>query len=126
MFEILTWLWWITINTILFSMIYHCVIKYWSFFSNRNMKFVRGMPFFGTTYKILLGFAAVHDEFERIYSRWGDESVIGIYELGGSPVYMIRDPELIKQIAIKDFDCFINRRFHISTELNPLLGMSIR
>lgn len=117
-----TWLWWITANIIIFSFVYHYVLKYWSFFSNQNVKFIRGIPFFGTTYKMLLGFEAMNDAFERIYNTYRNESVIGMYELGGGPVYMIRDPELVKQIAVKDFDHFANHRFEVSDETDPLLG----
>lgn len=125
MFEIfpnLTWLWSIAINTILLSFVYHCVLKYWSFFSDRNVKFVRGVPFLGTTYKMLLGFEAMNDAFERIYNTYPDESVIGMFELGGGPVYMIKDPEMVKKIAVKDFDHFVNHRFEITDETDPLIG----
>lgn len=121
-FTSLNWLPWIAINTILFSLLYHFVIKNWSFFSDRNVKFVRGIPFFGTMYKMLLGFEAMNDAYERIYNTFRNDSVIGMYELGGGPVYMIRDPELIKRIGVKDFDHFVNHRLEVSDDTDPLLG----
>lgn len=115
-------LWVIVIYITLLSFVYHCVIKYWTFFSDRNVKFVRGIPFFGTTYKMFFGLEAMNDAFETLYNKYPNESVIGMYELGGGPVYMIRDPEMIKQIAIRDFDHFVNHRFAMSEESDPLLG----
>lgn len=35
-------------------------------------------------------------------------SVYGVYD-GRKPIYLIRDPQLVKQIMIKDFDHFVNR-----------------
>lgn len=116
MFPNLTWVWLIAINTILLSFVYHFVLKYWSFFSDRNVKFMRGVPFLGTTFKMLLGFEALNDAFERIYNTYPDESVIGMFELGGGPVYMIKDPKMVKKIAVKDFDHFVNHRFEITDE----------
>lgn len=77
---------------------------------------------FGTTYKMLLGFEAMNDAWERIYKTYPNESVIGMYEFGGGPVYMIRDLEMVKQIAVKDFDHFVNHRFELSDDTDPLLG----
>lgn len=71
---------------------------------------------------MLFGVEAMNDAFERIYNTFPDESVIGTYELGGGPIYMIKDLEMIKQIAIKDFDHFANHRFEITDETDPLLG----
>lgn len=128
MFQILTnlidfsWLLWIAIYTLIFNFVYHCVIRYWSFFNDRNVKFIRGIPFFGSTYKIFFGMEAMNDVFETLYNKYPDESVIGMYELGGGPVYVIRDPDMIKQIAIKDFDHFVNRRLAMSEETDPLIG----
>lgn len=41
------------------------------------------------------------------------------------PVYYVRDPELFKQIAVKDFDAFENHRFTFSPEMDSLLGNMI-
>lgn len=111
-------------STILFSFVYTFVLKHWSFFSDRDVKFVRGIPFLGTAYKMLLGFEAMNDAYERIYNLYREESVIGMYDFGGSPVYMIRDPDMIKQIAVKDFDHFVNHRMQVSENGSPLIGMS--
>lgn len=41
------------------------------------------------------------------------------------PVYLIRDPELIKQISIKDFDNFVNHRLQIDEDSEPLFGRNL-
>lgn len=38
---------------------------------------------------------------------------------------MIRDVDLIKQIAIRDFESFIDRREFISPKIDPMLGKSL-
>ena len=41
------------------------------------------------------------------------------------PVYFVRDPELIKQITVKEFDHFVNHRMKMDEELEPLFGRSL-
>lgn len=41
------------------------------------------------------------------------------------PVYCIRDPELIRQISIKDFDHFVNHRSKFDENVDRLFGRSL-
>ena len=41
------------------------------------------------------------------------------------PVYFLNDPELIKQIAIKDFDHFVNHRTQIDENIDPMFGRGL-
>lgn len=50
--------------------------------------------------------------------------MVGIFEMM-TPAYMIKEPELIKQIMIKDFDCFVNRRILIATDSDPILPKTL-
>uniref|UniRef100_A0A1B0DEZ0 Uncharacterized protein n=1 Tax=Phlebotomus papatasi TaxID=29031 RepID=A0A1B0DEZ0_PHLPP len=42
-----------------------------------------------------------------------------------SPLFLIKDPELIKQMAVKDFDHFLNHRINLDETHDPLLGRSL-
>lgn len=42
------------------------------------------------------------------------------YHQFSTPILMIRDPELIKQIAIKDFDVFAEHNAFVPEEVDPL------
>lgn len=50
--------------------------------------------------------------------------IVGIFDLK-NPSYMIRSPELVRQIAIKDFDHFTNRRKFFLDSETSLLGNSL-
>jgi len=41
------------------------------------------------------------------------------------PVFLIRDPQMVKQITIKDFDYFVDRRTFLSPELDPLFAKAL-
>lgn len=41
------------------------------------------------------------------------------------PIYLVRDPDLFKQMAIKDFESFENHKFVIDPKLDSLIGNTI-
>jgi len=57
--------------------------------------------------------------------KYSNEQVIGIYDLGGSPMYVINDLEITKKITSKDFDHFINHRGTVDKNVEPILGRSM-
>jgi hypothetical protein len=42
-----------------------------------------------------------------------------------NPVLLLRDPELIKMVTVKDFEHFLDRQFLISEEVEPLFGKAL-
>ncbi|XP_025417274.1 probable cytochrome P450 6a13 isoform X2 [Sipha flava] len=50
------------------------------------------------------------DTFDRIYKQFPDEKYCGLYKMK-TPYLMIRDPELINKIIVKDFSYFTDRGF---------------
>lgn len=49
---------------------------------------------------------------------------VGLHQFT-NPVLMIRDPELIKKITVKDFDSFMNHRVVISEDNEPIFGKNL-
>lgn len=49
---------------------------------------------------------------------------VGFVE-GTTPIIMIRDPELIKAITVKDFDHFVNHKSFFVEDTEPLFGDSL-
>lgn len=41
------------------------------------------------------------------------------------PNIILRDPELVRQIAVKDFDIFPNHRAFFDPKVEPLFGSSL-
>lgn len=111
--------------SIIGAVLYLCVFRSWNYFSDRSVKFLRGVPFLGVQYKYLLGFDNIASAFQSDYNTFPDESFFGIFEALGQTAYVIRDPDVIKQITIKDFDHFVNHRSEVSEQLDPLLGRSL-
>lgn len=110
---------------VLFGLVvYHCVFKTWSYFSIRNVKFIRGIPLLGSTYQHMIGLENASRSYERCYEAYPNERFIGLYDLFGKPKYLIRDPDLIKQLFITDIDHFLNHTVQFG-EIEPLFSRSL-
>lgn len=117
--------WWLIVSTITLAVVFQVFIKYWSFFSRNGVKYVRGLPLLGSHYKVLFFKQHLQTSFDELYKAFPNENFIGYYEIGGKPKYLIRDPELIKQIAIKDFDHFVDHSITIDHNIEPMFGRSL-
>lgn len=42
-----------------------------------------------------------------------------------APIIMVRDPELIKNLTVKDFDHFMDHRQFFPEDIEPLFGGSV-
>lgn len=116
---------WILIFTAIFAFVYQTSLKTWWYFEKRNIKFVRGIPLFGTLYRSKLSLESSATESKRVYDKFPNSCFIGIYDLVGTPSYMIRDPDLIKQVTITNFEHFQNHRFGFDEDVDQLLGRSL-
>lgn len=105
--------------------VYTSVIKTWTYFDDRNIKYIRGTPLFGVLMNFFIRREPMVTTLMRIYNKYPDEKVIGIYEMGGLPIYFVRDPDIIKDIFIKDYDHFVNRRFFMDEAADQALGKSL-
>lgn len=58
-------------------------------------------------------------EFTNAYHAFEPHRIVGLYGLNGRSI-MIRDPELVKKILLKDFSHFQNHGTTISKDVEPL------
>lgn len=116
---------WILLIVIVLAIVYQTGFRYRSFFAKQGVPYLPGVPLFGSQSRFLLGQKNFFDSYLGYYNAFPGKRFFGMFEVIGSPVYVIRDPELMKQIAIKDFDHFVNHRSFVSKDLDPLLGRSL-
>ncbi|CAB3253031.1 unnamed protein product [Arctia plantaginis] len=63
-------------------------------------------------------------ELEAVYKAFPDEKYVGFQEMT-KPIILIRDPQLMKNIVVKDFDHFVDHKEFFSVEFDPLFGGSL-
>ncbi|XP_050540333.1 uncharacterized protein LOC126904972 [Daktulosphaira vitifoliae] len=77
------------------------------------------VPLFGHFIKSILGLQHTMEVFDTIYQKMGDEPFIGVYTLR-IPQLMIKDPEIVGRVLIKDFQHFTDRGIYADVHTNPL------
>lgn len=89
-------------------------IKY-NYWKDRNVVYVKPKFLFGSQKDFMMGKKTLGEVFQDYYREYPDEKYIGLFRLR-DPILMIKDPELMKYVFIKNFNCFQNRNEDHSEE----------
>ncbi|XP_063709949.1 probable cytochrome P450 9f2 [Culicoides brevitarsis] len=106
---------------IIFSLLYYWATKNNDFFEKRGIVYLKPVPFFGNLWSIMSHQKNFWEHYLSIYNQFKDVGMFGSFEFT-RPILMIRDPDLVKQICIKDFDSFVNHRVSIDQDVDPIFG----
>lgn len=104
--EIITWILVISILAILSYYLYKIGTANFDHFEQRGIPFIKPLPFIGTGLPILTRKISGIELIRNVCNEFPDAKIVGLFDRT-YPVYLIKDPELIKQIAVKDFEYFI-------------------
>ncbi|KAF5285375.1 hypothetical protein FQR65_LT13265 [Abscondita terminalis] len=96
-------------------------MNYWK---EKNVKHEKPIPIFGNILPIVLRRSSNTEEFSRIYKKFNNERYFGIYNFQ-DPLLLIRDPELIKKIFVKEFETFPEHRNFIAEGVDPLWSKNL-
>lgn len=75
-------------------------------------------------YKFFFGLESIADSVAYLYRKYPDEPFIGIYELT-HPVFIVRDPDLVKKITTQDFEFFLNHQTNFDEELDSIMSRTL-
>ncbi|KAL1509505.1 hypothetical protein ABEB36_004224 [Hypothenemus hampei] len=90
-----------------------------NYFEQMGVKQLKPWPILGDAYLTLFRTMSLGDYVKHVYDSFGKSRYGGIYQLT-TPTLIVKDPELIKQLTIKDFDHFTNHRAFVNPEADPL------
>lgn len=93
-------------------------LNYWSRLGTSQSK---PWIFFGDFWMLLFKQYSVMEMVEKLYSLYPNSRYTGLYKFN-SPVLLLRDPELIKQIGVKDFEHFTDHLRFADVDADPLWG----
>ncbi|XP_059489203.1 uncharacterized protein LOC132204601 [Neocloeon triangulifer] len=101
---------------------------YWWLTQNNNYWQKRGVPttkqkslLFGSMSEVFLLKRSVALFFQNMYNEHPDARYIGFYKMK-KPSLLIRDPELIKNILVKDFKSFHDNTFLVDEKRDPVIA----
>lgn len=101
---------WIVLFSVFIVYIYWSWTKNYGVYEKQGLFSIPPKLFFGNTKEIVMQTKAFTPFHQDIYKQFGDRKY-GIYYDASSPVLYIKDPDLVKQVLVKDFDHFVDFGF---------------
>ncbi|KAL1509581.1 hypothetical protein ABEB36_004293 [Hypothenemus hampei] len=99
--------------------LWYVFIKPMNHFKRIGVKQLKPWPIIGDFYVTIFRISSFGDLIKNAYDSYGKSRYGGIYQFN-FPTLLLKDPELIKQITIKDFDHFTDHRGFVNPEADPL------
>lgn len=106
------------VGVILF-LLYYYFISSFDFWKCRKVSGPKPIFLYGTMQDVILQKQSEGDYVKEIYDTYKDEKVVGVFRWR-TPILIIRDLDLIKDILIKDFPKFPNRAQSVVKNVEPL------
>ncbi|XP_062563384.1 probable cytochrome P450 9f2 [Armigeres subalbatus] len=88
-------------------LLYHYASKKYEYFLAKPIPVLKPTFLLGSTGPMMFRRRDVSSHVKLLYDAFEDYKIVGFYDLM-KPIYMMRDPEVIKQITVKDFDYFMD------------------
>lgn len=118
------WIYCFALIAIAVYFFYRWIVATHDYFEKRNVPSPKPAAVFGGLWPFFAGKMHAIDAASLGYRLFPDARFSGFW-IFRSPGYLIHDPALIKQIAIKDFDHFTDHGNIVSPEVDPILGRSL-
>ncbi|KAG8246756.1 hypothetical protein J6590_077712 [Homalodisca vitripennis] len=88
--------------------LYWFITKDYYFWEKMGVPCKKAIFPFGSLKDVTLGKEHLGKSYSKVYTEFSGEPYFGVVEFNG-PALVIRDPELVKHILIKDFNHFVDR-----------------
>uniref|UniRef100_A0A182JFK0 Uncharacterized protein n=1 Tax=Anopheles atroparvus TaxID=41427 RepID=A0A182JFK0_ANOAO len=95
----------------LFAVAYRYYTKNYFYFADKSIPFLKPSFPFGNATPLLMKKVDLFEHFKNIYDAFPNARIFGMFNMQ-QPAFVVRDPELVKQLTIKDFDHFAD---HMAT-----------
>uniref|UniRef100_A0A182N8E4 Cytochrome P450 n=1 Tax=Anopheles dirus TaxID=7168 RepID=A0A182N8E4_9DIPT len=104
---------------------YYLVVRATRYFAERGVPYVAPpVALLGNGADFMTRKRHITDVLGDMYRRFERHRFFGYFDFL-SPIYVVRDLELVKQICIKDFDHFLNHRIQLDENHDPLFGRAL-
>ncbi|XP_043529637.1 cytochrome P450 9e2-like isoform X1 [Frieseomelitta varia] len=107
-----------------FLLIYYYLWKSMTRFKELNVPHKTPIPIIGNMAPTVFRKASMHECLEDLYHRFPNVKYFGVYHFV-TPVIVIKDPELISSIAVKNFDNFTDHVTIMDEKIDPLSGKGL-
>ncbi|XP_077296726.1 cytochrome P450 9e2-like [Arctopsyche grandis] len=95
--------------------------NYWK---QKKVPFEKPTFFFGNYKPVFSGSKHFGLLYSHFYDKFKNAAYVGLYRLW-TPDILIRDPELIRNVLVKDFQSFANNDFDLDPKVDPIFASNI-
>ncbi|XP_052862555.1 probable cytochrome P450 9f2 [Anopheles cruzii] len=95
-------------------MAYRFFTKNYFYFADKPIPFLKPSFPFGNQGPMMMRKVTIFQHSRMLHEAFPDARVFGMFHMR-QPMYLVRDPEIIKQITVKDFDHFVD---HMATGMD--------
>ncbi|XP_022162044.1 probable cytochrome P450 6a13 [Myzus persicae] len=113
------WINLITPLTIIVTIAYYFCVSTFKKWEKLNVPYIKPFPLFGNFLNVALGKDHPLEFYNKIYNEFEGHKYGGLFHMR-TPILMVRDPELINDVLIKDFSSFPDRGIYSDFVANPL------
>lgn len=104
--------------------IYHYLVGILKFFEKHGIPYMKPQILVGNMGPVVFRSRSVAEQVKKIYDSHPDAKYVGFYDFT-IPTIMLRDPELIKYVTVKNFDNFVNHTALVDEKLDPYFGKNL-
>ncbi|XP_077285152.1 cytochrome P450 9e2-like [Arctopsyche grandis] len=112
---------WSIILIVLAVLLYRYGTRNFDRYSKCKVEFLKPVPFLGNLSKTIINQEHFFKSTIRFYNSFPDQRYFGFFDFNNTTVWL-RDPSLIKQITIKDFDHFTDHKNFLPDNVDPLFS----
>ncbi|KAF5300649.1 hypothetical protein FQA39_LY11110 [Lamprigera yunnana] len=100
------------------------LIKPLNYWKELDVVHIKPWPLLGNMLPLLMRKQSITEFIQDTYNAFPNERLTGLYSFFNHQL-LVRDPDLIKQITIKDFDHFMDRTVQVTEDIEPLFAKNI-
>nr|AZR39453.1 cytochrome P450 [Agasicles hygrophila] len=112
---------WLILVVFILTIVYYLFEKQYSFWSKNGVPGPKPVFLVGNFGMNVLGRKSMGDVISDIYKKYENYPFVGVYK-STTPVLLVRDPEFVKNIVIRDFKHFYDNDIIIDKDVEPLFG----
>ncbi|GLH16470.1 Cytochrome P450 6j1 [Gryllus bimaculatus] len=112
---------WLTICIAVIPLIYLYLTWNYNYWKKRNVAFVKPQLIFGNYKEVFLQKRTVSEVMEDIYKKLDGKPFVGFWRFR-TPGILVRDPEMVKTVLMKDFHSFEDNAIIVDPKMDPLLA----
>ncbi|PSN50995.1 hypothetical protein C0J52_08595 [Blattella germanica] len=114
-----------TVIIVCLYVIYRYVTKNDDYFKKRNVPYLKPTFYIGNVLPVLTKKRSTTEHIIWLYNQFEGHKIAGTFQFM-LPMYLVRDPDLVKHITVKDFEHFADLPIFIPEDVEPILTKNLQ